>query len=71
MPGHNLCPQMGCYGDPNAITPHMDRLADGGTVSRRAYCQQAVCNPSRASLMTEDKKWTPPNQQGRYQKDKL
>jgi len=48
----DLRPQMGCYGDPDAITPHMDKLAGRGTVFERAYCQQAVCNPSRASLMT-------------------
>ena len=48
----DLRPQMGCYGDTNAVTPHMDKLARRGMVFQRAYCQQAVCNPSRASLMT-------------------
>jgi len=48
----DLRPQMGCYGDEDAVTPHMDRLAQRGMVFQRAYCQQAVCNPSRASLMT-------------------
>ena len=43
---------LGCYSDPNAITPHIDRLASQGMLFQRAYCQQAVCNPSRASLMT-------------------
>ena len=48
----DLRPAMGCYGDQVAITPNMDRLADNGLLFNQAYCQVAVCNPSRASLMT-------------------
>ncbi|TWU54531.1 Choline-sulfatase [Rubripirellula tenax] len=48
----DLRPSMGCYGDLDAITPHMDALAARGVKFNRAYCQVAVCNPSRASLMT-------------------
>lgn len=48
----DLRPSMGCYGDSLAITPNMDRLAARGLQFNRAYCQVAVCNPSRASLMT-------------------
>lgn len=48
----DLRPSMGCYGDEHAITPNMDRLASRGVQFNRAYCQVAVCNPSRASLMT-------------------
>ncbi len=48
----DLRPQLGCYGRPQMITPHMDRLAATGTLFERAYCQQAVCAPSRASLLT-------------------
>ncbi len=40
------------YGDPVAATPNLQRLAARGLVFERAYCQQAVCNPSRSSFLT-------------------
>lgn len=43
---------IGPYGDPVAHTPNLNRLARRGLVFQRAYCQQAVCNPSRASFLT-------------------
>ena len=48
----DLRPELGCYGAGHAVTPALDRLAAEGTLFERAYCQSAVCNPSRASLMT-------------------
>ncbi|MEZ5355494.1 MAG: sulfatase-like hydrolase/transferase [Bryobacteraceae bacterium] len=48
----DLRPALGCYGDRYARTPHIDAIAAKGTVFERAYCQQAVCGPSRASLLT-------------------
>ncbi len=48
----DLRPALGCYADRVAITPNIDRLASRGMVFRRAYCQQAVCSPSRLSLLT-------------------
>jgi len=48
----DLRPELGCYGSDIAITPNLDRLAENGLLFERAYCQQAICSPSRASLMT-------------------
>lgn len=48
----DLKPTLGCYGDSTAITPHIDRLAERGVRFDYAYCNQAVCSPSRNSLMT-------------------
>ena len=48
----DLRPELGCYGNTHVKSPNLDALARGGVVFKRAYCQQAVCNPSRASLLT-------------------
>ena len=48
----DLRPELGCYGSPIAQSPHLDELAKEGMRFDRAYCQQAICSPSRASLMT-------------------
>ena len=48
----DLKPILGCYGDKLIKTPNIDRLAKNGTVFMQNYCQQAVCGPTRASLMT-------------------
>ncbi len=48
----DLRPALGCYGLANARTPNIDALAADGVLFSRAHCQQAVCSPSRTSLMT-------------------
>ena len=47
----DLKPAIGCYGDPLAKTPNLDRLAARGIRFDRAYCNQSVCAASRNSLM--------------------
>lgn len=48
----DLRPELGCYGAAHMQTPHIDRLAASGVLFERAYCQVAVCNPSRNSVLS-------------------
>jgi len=48
----DLRPELGCYGNRIVQTPHLNRLAARGIVFNHAYCQQALCSPSRSSLLT-------------------
>lgn len=43
---------LGCYGDTLVRSPNIDRLASEGRLFQRAYCHQAVCGPSRTSILT-------------------
>lgn len=47
----DLKPALGCYGDSVVKTPNMDKLASRGMRFDLAYCNQAVCAPSRFNLM--------------------
>jgi choline-sulfatase len=42
----------GCYGNQVVQTPHLDRLAGGGTRFTNAYCNSPICVPARAALAT-------------------
>jgi len=48
----DLKPLLGCYGNTLVKTPNIDRLAKISTVFNKNYCQQAICGPTRASIMT-------------------
>jgi choline-sulfatase len=48
----DLRPEINASGSSLIKTPNLDRIAARGTTFERAYCQQAVCSPSRSSLMT-------------------
>src|SRR4051812_20737613 len=47
----DLRAELGCYGSA-AKTPNLDALAARGVRFEHAYCQQALCNPSRSSFLT-------------------
>ena len=48
----DLKPTLGAFGDEFAQTPVLDKLAKNGTIFTNNHTQQAVCGPSRASLLT-------------------
>jgi len=48
----DLKPVLGSYGNQLIKTPNLDHIANNGTVFLNNHCQQAVCGPSRASIMT-------------------
>src|SRR5690554_2553726 len=43
---------VGCYGNPFATTPNIDKLASEGFMYSRAYAAHAVCSPTRNSIIT-------------------
>ena len=47
----DLKPAIGAFGDKFAVTPHLDKLTGRGMRFEAAYCNQAVCAPSRFNLM--------------------
>ncbi|MEM9161270.1 MAG: sulfatase [Verrucomicrobiota bacterium] len=48
----DLKPLLGCYGYEQVISPNIDKLAESGTTFLNAHCQQALCGPSRLSVLT-------------------
>lgn len=43
---------LGCYGDPHAITPNLDRLAAEGRRFTHAFTAAGVCAPCRSTIIT-------------------
>ncbi len=48
----DLTPMLGCYGDPTALTPNIDKLSSEGVRYTNAYASAAVCSPARSCLIT-------------------
>ena len=48
----DLRPEFPAYGAKHIHAPNLERFAREGVVFERAYCQSAVCGPSRASMLT-------------------
>jgi len=48
----DLRPELGCYGCEHIHSPNIDRIAAMGSHFEKCYVQVAVCNPSRASMLT-------------------
>ncbi|HBP55785.1 MAG TPA: sulfatase, partial [Verrucomicrobiales bacterium] len=48
----DISPTIACYGDPHAITPHLDRLASEGVLYTHAFTTAGVCAPCRSGIIT-------------------
>lgn len=48
----DISAHLGCYGDPYAITPHLDALAAEGVRYSRAFTTAGVCAPCRSGIIT-------------------
>ncbi len=48
----DICSNLGCYGDPDAITPSLDRFADNGVQWTNVFSIHPCCSPSRSCLAT-------------------
>jgi uncharacterized sulfatase len=47
-----MSPHLGCNGHPDAVTPHIDRLAAEGILYRNAFATAPICSPARSCLAT-------------------
>lgn len=56
--GEDAGRRLGCYGDPDAITPNLDRLAAEGCRYDNAFSTAPVCAPSRCTLVTGQYAWS-------------
>jgi arylsulfatase A-like enzyme len=48
----DICPNLGCYGDPDAVTPNLDKFATEGVRFRNCLSIHPCCSPSRSALAT-------------------
>ena len=52
LSAEDISPHLGCYGDPHAITPHLDQLAKEGTRYTHAFTTAGVCAPCRSGIIS-------------------
>ena len=52
LSAEDISPHLGCYGDPHAITPNLDKLAMQGVRYSHAFTTAGVCAPCRSGIIT-------------------
>ncbi|HYW96451.1 MAG TPA: sulfatase-like hydrolase/transferase, partial [Bacteroidales bacterium] len=52
LSAEDIGPALGCYGDPQATTPNIDKLAEHGIVYTKAFATAPICAPARSALIT-------------------
>ncbi len=48
----DISAQLGCYGDPHAITPTLDKFAKQGIIYKNAFTVAPVCGPNRSCIIS-------------------
>lgn len=52
LSAEDISPHIACFGDPHAITPHLDELATEGVRYTRTFTTAGVCAPCRSGIIT-------------------
>ncbi len=52
LSAEDISPHLGCFGDPHAITPNLDRLATEGVRYTQTFTTAGVCAPCRSGIIT-------------------
>ncbi|MDF2377938.1 MAG: sulfatase-like hydrolase/transferase [Verrucomicrobiales bacterium] len=52
LSAEDISAHIGCFGDPYAITPNLDALAEKGTRFTNTYTTAGVCAPCRSGIIT-------------------
>ena len=52
LTSEDMSPDLGCYGNPHAVTPNLDGLAARGNMYSAAFANAPICSPARSALLT-------------------
>ena len=57
LSAEDISPHLGCFGDPHAITPNIDALAEKGVRYANTFTTAGVCAPCRSGIIPTSISW--------------